>query len=222
MKLSACIFDLDGVIVDTAKYHYLAWKKIANQLGLEFTTVHNEKLKGLSRMHSLEQILSLGDLEYSEKDKAKLCASKNQLYLDYITDVNESEILPGVADFLDELDQQGVIYALGSASRNARLILEKVGLSKRFKAVVDGNDVTNTKPNPEVFLKAAGQLGFPPAETVVFEDSQKGLEAARNGGFMVVGIGEPEHLSQWDCLFQDFTQFDLTSITDELMAVVNQ
>ena len=222
MKLSACIFDLDGVIVDTAKYHYLAWKKIANHLGLEFTLAHNEKLKGLSRMHSLEQILSLGDLEFSDKDKAKLCASKNQWYLDSIADVNESEILPGVAEFLGELDERGIVYALGSASRNARLILEKVGLSNRFAAVVDGNDVTKTKPNPEVFLKAAGLLGTPPSETVVFEDSQKGLEAARNGGFMVVGIGEEENLSQWDCLFQNFTQFNLESITDELMAVVNQ
>lgn len=153
MTKKAFIFDLDGVIVDTAKYHYLAWKKIASELGIEFTHEHNELLKGVSRVRSLDIILGLGEVDASLAQKDQWLIQKNEDYLSYLVDMDQSEILPGVMTVLEFLKANNQPIALGSASKNARPILEKTGILSYFDAIVDGNDVSNAKPDPEVFFK---------------------------------------------------------------------
>ena len=160
MTKKAFIFDLDGVIVDTAKYHYLAWKKIATALGIEFTHEHNELLKGVSRVRSLDIILGLGNVDASQEQKDQWLIQKNEEYLSYLVDMDQSEILPGVMTVLEFLKANHQPIALGSASKNARPILEKTGILSYFDAIVDGNDVSNAKPDPEVFLQAAQKLGI--------------------------------------------------------------
>ena len=208
MKTKAFIFDLDGVIVDTAKYHFLAWKKIANALDIDFTLEHNELLKGVSRIRSLDIILELGKIEASQEDKNKWLIQKNEDYLSYLVDMNESEILPGVMPVLEYLKKQNQLIALGSASKNARPILEKTGTLSFFDAIVDGNDVTNAKPDPEVFLIAAKLLGAKPEDSIVFEDSVAGIQAANIGGMLSIGIGEAATLHEAQYIFKDFTQID--------------
>jgi beta-phosphoglucomutase len=212
MNTKAFIFDLDGVIVDTAKYHYLAWRKIADQLGIEFTHEHNELLKGVSRVRSLDIILELGKVEASQEDKNKWLVQKNEDYLSYLVDMNESEILPGVMPILNFLKEKNQLIALGSASKNARPILEKTGILSYFDAIVDGNDVTNAKPDPEVFLIAAKLLDIKPENSIVFEDSVAGIQAANIGGMTSVGIGEKSILHEAKYIFKDFTQMDSTFI----------
>lgn len=204
----AFIFDLDGVIVDTAKYHFLAWKKIANQLNINFTPEHNELLKGVSRVRSLDIILDLGKIEASEEDKNKWLFQKNEDYLSYLVDMDESEILPGVFAVLKFLKEKKQPIALGSASKNARPILEKTGILSYFDAIVDGNDVTNAKPDPEVFLIAAKALGIPPERSIVFEDSIAGIQAANIAKMVSVGIGNQTHLHEANYVFEDFTHID--------------
>ena len=212
MNTKAFIFDLDGVIVDTAKYHFLAWKKIANQLGIEFTHEHNELLKGVSRVRSLDIILGLGKVEASQEDKNKWLVQKNEDYLSYLVDMDQSEILPGVMPILNYLKEQNQLIALGSASKNARPILEKTGTLEYFDAIVDGNDVLNAKPNPEVFLLAAKLLSAKPEDSIVFEDSVAGVQAANIGGMTSVGIGDAKTLNEAKYIFKDFTQMDKSFI----------
>lgn len=208
MKTKAFIFDLDGVIVDTAKYHYLAWQKIASQLGIDFTHEHNELLKGVSRVRSLEIILGLGNIEASQEDKDKWLVQKNEDYLGYITNMKEDEILEGVITVLRFLKANGQLIALGSASKNARPILEKVNILHYFDAIVDGNDVTNAKPDPEVFIRAAKLLGKTAEESIVFEDSVAGIHAANIAGMVSVGIGHKDILNEARYNFNDFTEID--------------
>ena len=210
MKTKAFIFDLDGVIVDTAKYHYLAWKKIADSLNIEFTHEHNELLKGVSRVRSLEIILGLGSVEATQEDKDQWLHQKNEDYLNYITNMKGDEILEGVVPVLQFLKENGQPIALGSASKNARPILEKVNILHYFDAIVDGNDVTNAKPDPEVFLRAAQMLGKPAGESVVFEDSVAGIQAANIAGMVSIGIGDKAVLHEAQYNFNDFTQIDTT------------
>jgi beta-phosphoglucomutase len=200
------------VIVDTAKYHYLAWLKIANQLGIEFTHEHNELLKGVSRVRSLDIILELGKVEASQEDKNKWLVQKNEDYLSYLVDMDQSEILPGVMPILNYLKEQNQLIALGSASKNARPILEKTGTLEYFDAIVDGNDVSNAKPNPEVFLLAAKLLSAKPEDSIVFEDSVAGVQAANIGGMTSVGIGDAKTLNEAKYIFKDFTQMDKSFI----------
>lgn len=214
MTKKAFIFDLDGVIVDTAKYHFLAWKKIANALDIDFTLEHNELLKGVSRIRSLDIILELGKIEASQEDKNKWLIQKNEDYLSYLVDMNESEILPGVLPILKYLKEQNQLIALGSASKNARPILEKTGTLFYFDAIVDGNDVTNAKPDPEVFLIAAQLLGAKPEDSIVFEDSVAGIQAANIGGMLSIGIGDAATLNEAQYIFKDFTQIDRNFIDD--------
>lgn len=206
----AFIFDLDGVIVDTAKYHYLAWQKIASELGIEFTLEHNELLKGVSRVRSLDIILELGKVEASQEDKDKWLIQKNEDYLSYLVDMDESEILPGVLPVLKFLKEQNQPIALGSASKNARPILDKTGILHYFNAIVDGNDVSNAKPDPEVFLIAAKLLKTKPENSIVFEDSVAGIQAANIGKMVSVGIGEESVLHEAQYIFKDFTHIDLS------------
>jgi beta-phosphoglucomutase len=160
MNQKCFIFDLDGVIVDTAKYHFLAWQKLAQQLGIDFTPEHNEQLKGVSRVRSLDIILSLGNFEASQEDKNKWLVQKNEDYLSYLVNMDESEILPGVIPVLAFLKEKNQKIVLGSASKNAKPILEKAKIIDLFDAVVDGNDVSNAKPDPEVFLQGAKKVSF--------------------------------------------------------------
>lgn len=201
----AFIFDLDGVIVDTAKYHYLAWRNLANALGFDFTEAQNELLKGVSRIQSLEILLSIGKVNLSEEKKQTLLLQKNKEYLEYVNKMTSEEILPGVNDLLNFLEINDIKYALGSASKNAPLILEKVGLLNRFTAIVDGNDVSKAKPDPEVFLIGAKKLGMKPENCVVVEDAIAGIQAANAAKMISIGIGDANVLNEADYVFKDMT-----------------
>ena len=208
MTKKAFIFDLDGVIVDTAKYHYLAWKKIATDLGIEFTHEHNELLKGVSRVRSLDIILGLGQVEASQEQKDQWLIQKNEDYLSYLVDMDQNEILPGVMPVLEFLKANQQPIALGSASKNARPILEKTGILSYFDAIVDGNDVSNAKPDPEVFLQAAQKLGITNENSIVFEDSVAGIQAANIASMTSIGIGDATILNEAKFNFKDFTFID--------------
>ncbi|RWW93837.1 beta-phosphoglucomutase [Flavobacterium cerinum] len=218
MSHKAFIFDLDGVIVDTAKYHFLAWQKIANRLGIEFTHEHNEQLKGVSRIRSLDLILSLGGKEITQEEKDQYLLEKNEDYLEYIINMKEDEILEGVVPVLQYLKDNGQKIALGSASKNARPILEKVSILHFFDAIVDGNDVTNAKPDPEVFLRAAQLVGALASDAIVFEDSVAGVQAANIAGMISIGIGDAKTLHEAQYNFNDFTEIH----TDFLQTLVKK
>ncbi|MDG4716771.1 beta-phosphoglucomutase [Winogradskyella marincola] len=206
MKTKGFIFDLDGVIVDTAKYHFLAWKKLANDLGIDFTEEENEQLKGVSRVKSLEKILAWGNKTLSEKDFNAQMAKKNEDYLSHIAKMDESEILPDVPKVLNFLSENNQPISLGSASKNARTILERVNLKEQFNAIVDGNDVTKAKPDPEVFLIAAKLLNVAPENCIVFEDSVAGVEAANVANMISIGIGSKDVLGHAKYVFNNFTE----------------
>ena len=215
-KISACIFDLDGVVVDTAKYHYIAWKSLANGLGFDFTEEDNERLKGVSRMRSLEILMEIGDVELDEETQLKLAAKKNEEYLEYILKMTPDEILPGVKSFFENLKAKGIKIALGSASKNAMFILEQLKLTSYFDAIVDGTHVSKAKPDPEVFLKGAELLGFEPANCIVFEDAEAGVEAAINGGMRCVGIGSPDILNKANFVVPGFEDFSFETLESGL------
>lgn len=196
-KIKGCIFDLDGVIVDTAKYHYLAWKRLANELGFEFTKEQNERLKGVSRMKSLDILLEVGNKSnFSDEEKVKLAEKKNNWYVEYISNMNSDEILPGAKEFLQIVRNNGIKTALGSVSKNAMTILNSLNLAKYFDAIIDGNKVTHAKPNPEVFLLGAKEIEVFHENCVVFEDAVSGIEAAINAEMYSVGIGNKNTLNR--------------------------
>jgi beta-phosphoglucomutase len=205
VDIKAFIFDLDGVIVDTAKYHYLAWKRLAEELGFFFSEADNERLKGVSRMQSLDILLEVGGLDFNETKRLELAAKKNNWYVEYIMKMTPDEILPGVIHFLEATKQKGLKTALGSASKNAPLILERVNLLAYFDLIIDGNEVGKAKPDPEVFLKAAERLGLNPAECLVFEDAEAGIEAALNANMKVVGVGDKEILKKANMVIDGFS-----------------
>jgi len=208
-NVKACLFDLDGVIVDTAKYHYLAWRRLANELGFEFTQEDNERLKGISRMKSLEILLEIGKVSFDEKTKEALAEKKNTWYVEYISNMDSTEILPGVTEFLTALRENEIKISLGSVSKNAMIILENTGIVKYFDAVIDGTKITHAKPDPEVFLKGAAELRVLPEHCVVFEDAQAGIEAAINAGMHSVGVGSPEILNKADFVISTFKEMTL-------------
>lgn len=212
MKTKAFIFDLDGVIVDTAKYHFLAWQKLAESLGINFTHEHNEQLKGVSRVRSLEIILGLGNVEATQEQKDEWLVQKNEDYLQYIHKMDDSEILPGVMNVLEFLKANNQPIILGSASKNARPILEKVNILNYFDDIVDGNDVSNAKPDPEVFLVGAKKANQTNENAIVFEDSVAGIQAANIAGMTSIGIGEASVLNEADVVFNNFTE-----ITEEFL-----
>jgi len=206
MKTKAFIFDLDGVIVDTAKYHFLAWKNLANALGFEFSELQNEQLKGVSRVKSLDILLEIGEINLTEPEKEKLLSKKNEEYLSYVQKMTSAEILPGVTKVLDFLLKNNIKFALGSASKNASLILKKVGLLNKFTAIVDGNQVTKAKPDPEVFLLGAKKLKTAPYNCIVFEDAIAGIKAANSAKMTSIGIGNSTTLKAADFVFEDMTK----------------
>lgn len=196
--MKGAIFDLDGVIVDTAKYHYLAWRELAEELGFEFKESDNERLKGVSRMRSLEILLEVGGITASEEEKQKMAQSKNERYVKMLDTLDKSELLDGAEQYLKKLRSEGVLIALGSASKNAPLILDKLGISDLFDVIVDGNSVSRAKPDPEVFLKGVELLGLEPRDCCVFEDSQAGIEAARRAGCGVIAVDKGGVLTDAD------------------------
>ncbi|WP_405575356.1 beta-phosphoglucomutase [Winogradskyella sp. Asnod2-B02-A] len=206
MNKKGFIFDLDGVIVDTAKYHFKAWQKLAKGLGIDFTEEENEQLKGVSRVRSLEKILAWGNKTISQELFNELMGKKNEEYLGYIAEMDESEILPDVPRVLNTLKENNQPISLGSASKNARTILERVSLMSDFNAIVDGNDVTKAKPDPEVFLIAAKEINIKPKDCIVFEDSVAGVTAANTANMISIGIGSKDVLGHADYVFNDFTE----------------
>jgi beta-phosphoglucomutase len=209
-NIKACIFDLDGVVVDTAKYHFLAWRRLANELGFEFTEEDNERLKGVSRMDSLDILLEIGKKNFDAATKEELAAKKNAWYVEYITKMDESEILPGVKDFMKLLKKENIKISLGSVSKNAMTILNGIHLTEYFDAIIDGNKVKRAKPDPEVFLNAALELNVSPTECVVFEDATAGIEGAINAHMVSVGIGSPKILNKANKVIPGFQDIDLS------------
>nr|MBC7612713.1 beta-phosphoglucomutase [Pseudopedobacter sp.] len=215
-EIKACLFDLDGVIVDTAKYHFKAWKRLANELGIDFTEKENEQLKGVSRIESLQLILKWGGLEKNDSELQNLATLKNTWYVDMINKMKADEILPGARELLNELRANGIKIALGSASKNSEAILFKINLYDAFDVIVDGTIVSKSKPDPEVFLKGAELLGEKPENCIVFEDAVAGVEAAISGGMRVVGIGESQTLYKADWVVSGLDQINLQKLKSQL------
>ena len=205
--IRACIFDLDGVIVDTAKYHYMAWKRLAYELGIEFTEQHNERLKGVSRIRSLEIILEIGGVELSEAEKTKCAERKNKWFVDYVNAMKPEEVFSGAIDLISELKARKFRVALASSSKNAQGILEHLKISNLFEIVVDGTMITHSKPDPEIFLLAANLLRLPPADCVVFEDAEAGIEAAHSAGMKAVGVGKESVLGNAEIVVDQIGHF---------------
>lgn len=210
--VKACLFDLDGVIVDTAVYHFQAWRRLANELGFDFTEHQNEQLKGISRMESLELILNWGGVTLTEEEKIAWATKKNQWYLDLVMQMTPNEVLPGVPEFLKSLRENGIKIALGSASKNSKLILEKIQMLDYFDAIIDGNNITKGKPDPQVFLMGAEATGTQPDECVVFEDAVAGVQAAKAGGMKAVGVGSADILTEADIVISTFEDFSVEKL----------
>lgn len=210
----ACLFDLDGVLVDTAKYHYVAWKRLAESLGVPFNEHDNEPLKGVSRADSLAYILHKGNISATASEKQQWMDTKNDWYLELISNMRKEELLPNAASFLAELKTKGIRIGLGSSSKNAQLILDKTGIFPLFDTVVDGRHTTYSKPNPEVFIKGAQQLQCSPSETVVFEDAISGIDAALAGGFFAIGLGDPTTLTKAHVVIPSLEKFSVQQLVD--------
>ena len=213
--IKACIFDLDGVIVNTAQHHFAAWRRLANELGFDFSAEKNEQLKGVDRMDSLDLILEWGGIERTPEEKEALASKKNNWYREYILKMDDSEILEGVLPFLEELEQKGIRKAVGSSSKNASTIIEQIGLDDRFEVVIDGNKISRSKPDPQVFELGAEVMALSPQECIVFEDAERGVDAALAGGFYAVGIGG-DNLSHAHYVIPNFIHHSFDEILQAL------
>ena len=198
MNCKAVVFDLDGVICFTDKYHYMAWKELADRLGIYFDEVINNRLRGVSRMASLDIILERSDIIYSEEEKLAFSEEKNNRYRKLLANMSPADLTSEVRETLLELRRRGYLLAIGSSSKNAPFILGQLGLGNFFDAIADGTDITHSKPDPEVFVKGAQALGLPCEKCIVFEDSFSGVEAAHRGGMQAVGVGDPADLPEAD------------------------
>lgn len=205
--MKAFLFDLDGVLVSTEHNHFLAWQRCAHSLGIAFTEKENELLKGVSRVDSLKKILELGAKTISTEEFEDLLISKNDFYLESIQDLNQSDLLPGVLDLLKSAKTKGIHLGVGSSSKNANFILDKLQIRSYFEVVIDGNGVKDPKPHPEVFLNGASALGLDPSVCMVFEDAASGIAAAKAGGFTAVGVGNPHIANMADIYLNDLTEF---------------
>lgn len=208
-RYRAVIFDLDGVITDTARYHYLAWKQLADSLGIAFDEHFNEKLKGVDRMGSLELILANGGRQCSADEKRALADRKNLQYQELIATMTPADLLPGALDALEQVRARGQRTGLASVSRNAFTVLEKLGIRDRFDTVVDAALVANSKPHPEIFLTAAQQLGVAPADCLGVEDAVAGIASIKGAGMRALGIGDPAVLVDADMVIPGLAQFRL-------------
>tara|TARA_B100000401_G_C52763658_1_gene699552 strand:+ start:409 stop:1056 length:648 start_codon:yes stop_codon:yes gene_type:complete len=207
--IKGLIFDLDGVIVDTAHYHYLSWKEISRDLNIDFTIKDNENLKGVSRIDSLNYILKLGSLSFNTEEKNNLLDKKNNIYKHSISSLGKKNILKGVEKILLKAKEKKMLLAVGSSSKNAKMIVEKLNLTHLFQAVVDGTMVKKTKPDPEVFLKAAKKMNLKSSECIVFEDAESGVIAAKKGGFHVVSVGNTNIRNIGDLYVESLEDFNL-------------
>jgi beta-phosphoglucomutase len=217
-SIKGCIFDLDGVIVDTAHYHFLAWKRLADELGYHLTEAENEQLKGVSRMQSLDIILKLTGISLNTGHKEILADKKNSWFNEYIERMVPGEIFPGVKTFMADLRSQGMKIGLASSSRNARAVIRVLRIEHEFDAIVDGNMIRHTKPHPEIFLMTAEKLGLRPESCVVIEDAEAGVEAAICAGMKCIGIGSPTLLERADKVFAKTSDVNLSTLR-ELEAV---
>lgn len=215
MKFKAIIFDLDGVICFTDEYHYLAWKAMADSIGVYFDRVINNRLRGVSRMESLDIILEKYDRTLSQEEKELLAQEKNELYKKYLTKMSPADLSNKVSETLDKLRGQGFKLAIGSSSKNAPFILQQIGLGGYFDAVSDGNNITRSKPDPEVFLKAAQMLCLQPADCLVVEDAVSGAEAGHAGGFQVACLGDASAAKAGDYNLDSFSQLLLVVQTEK-------
>jgi beta-phosphoglucomutase len=218
MSINAFLFDLDGVIVDTAIYHYQAWKRLANELGFDISEEFNEGLKGVSRMDSLDLILAHRGLTLPDERKTELATQKNEWYLELVSRMTSNDILPGVPAFFAQVRQAGLKTALGSVSKNAPMILARIGMTDAFDAIIDGNKISKGKPDPEVFTKGAEELGVSAAECVVFEDAVAGVEAGKRAGMFVVGIGTPDVLTKADMVAPSLEALTVEEILNQASA----
>lgn len=210
----AFIFDLDGVITDTARYHYLAWKALAAGLGYNFPREQGERLKGVSRLQSLEIVLeSCTGLTLTQEEKERLAEQKNNIYLHMIEKLAPGDILPGIENFLEKIKKEGYLTALGSASKSGKMILDTLGIMPLFDVVVDGNVIQNAKPDPEVFLKAAEMLDIEPGSCIVIEDARAGVQAAKAGGMYCIGIGEEKYLKEADLVLESTDRLAAINLT---------
>jgi beta-phosphoglucomutase len=210
--IKAVIFDLDGVIVDTAHYHFVAWQRLANELGITFSEKENERLKGVSRMHSLEIILEIGGVTLSEAKKEELATKKNSWFVEYIEAIKPEEIFKGVREMLESLRTQGYKVALASSSKNAETVLRLLRIKNLFDTVVDGTMIKKSKPDPEIFLLAAARLGIDPSQCVVFEDAEAGVEAAVAAGMKCVGVGSVDQLGKANAIVKTTADFKIDQL----------
>ncbi|HOY04141.1 MAG TPA: beta-phosphoglucomutase [Saprospiraceae bacterium] len=213
-KTKGFIFNLDGVIVDTAKYHYIAWRRLADEMGVDFPIEQHEQLRSLSRMESLEKILEWGGLYMTEAEKLHWADVKNNWYQALVANMTPDEVFPGVLSFLDEVRRSGGKTALSSASRNARTVLKSTHLEPYFDVILDGSAARKSKPHPECFLLAATALNMAPSECIVFDDAVLGVQAALNGGFHIIGIGKAEYLPDAERVIPGFADCHLADILD--------
>ena len=208
--IRAFIFDLDGVITDTAEYHFRGWKRLADEEGLSFSRKDNEHLRGIPRRQSL--MLILKDRIYPETKILEMMERKNNYYLEFIKEISPRDLLPGAKELLEEVHAAGLKNGLGSASKNANEVLDRLGIRSLFNAISDGYSVERQKPAPDLFLHAARQLNLPPAECVVVEDAAAGIEAAKAGGFRSIGLGPPERVGDAEAVFPNLSEVRLADL----------
>ena len=206
------IFDLDGVLVKTDDMHYKAWSQVADKEDIYFDKDINDRLRGVSRLESLDIILEKRRKEYTQQEKINLAEYKNDLYRKYLSQLDCSDILPGVDAVLADLKKRGLKTAIGSSSKNADYIIEKIGLAGAFDAVVSGTEITKTKPDPEVFVLAARELGLPPEQCVVVEDAKAGIQAAKAAGMKAIGVGNKQMLDQADDVVSGLDEIDIVEL----------
>ncbi len=223
--MKAVIFDLDGVITDTAEWHYLAWKDLANSIGIDFDREFNEELKGISRMESLEKILIHGGVadQYSEIEKAALATKKNEKYVQLLAQMKPEDIFPGIKEFLEELRKNNLFIGLASASKNAPAILKSLEITSYFQTVIDPEEIANGKPAPDIFLKAAEKLAVKPSECVGIEDSTAGISAIKDAGMFAVGVGTVDKMKQAgaDLVLENTKQLVLSLLLEEFSTKQN-
>lgn len=216
--IQAFLFDLDGVIVDTAKFHYLAWKRMANELlGFDISEEFDESLKGVSRMESLDRILAHGGkTNLTQTEKEQLAQKKNDWYLELVSEMNAKDILTGIPTFITKAKAAGLKIGLGSVSKNAPMILERIGLIQEFDVIIDGNKISKGKPDPEVFLKGATAFNLSPKQCLVFEDAVAGVRAGKNAGMKVIGIGKAENLPEADLVFENLANIEPLELIEKI------
>jgi beta-phosphoglucomutase len=206
-KYEGVIFDLDGVITDTARYHYLAWKRLADELNIYFDEKINERLKGVSRLESLEIILERSNKKYSQEEKEYYANKKNEYYKEFIKNITPKDLLPGALEFIEELRKRGIKTAIASVSKNAFTIIENLGIGDKFDYIVDTNNIKKGKPDPEIFLNASYNIGLSPQKCIGIEDSAVGIIAIKRAGMFAVGVGNPETVKEADLILKDLTEY---------------